>query len=312
MSRYFYLIALFFLIAIMKSQTTNFNRLTDEEKRVILYRGTERPFTGLYNNFNQKGTYICKQCNAPLFKSEHKFHSTCGWPSFDDQIEGAILRLPDADGHRIEIVCANCKGHLGHVFEGEGFTAKNIRHCVNSISLKFIPENEPLPKVIKVPGKTEIAYFASGCFWGTEYYFQRAEGVINTSVGYMGGTKTNPTYQDVCTGTTGHAETVRVEFSPEITNYEILTKLFFETHDPTQLNKQGPDVGTQYRSAIFYIDENQRAIAEKLKQLLLNKGIPVVTEITPATDFWPAENYHQKYYDKKGGRPYCHFKRKLF
>ena len=115
----------------------NYNELNDEEKRVIENKGTEMPFSGKYNDFYEEGVFTCKKCNTPLYKSEDKFSSGCGWPSFDDEIKGAVKRVPDADGRRIEIVCATCGGHLGHVFEGEGFTSKNTRHCVNSISLNF-------------------------------------------------------------------------------------------------------------------------------------------------------------------------------
>jgi len=117
-----------------------YNKLTPAEERVLLYKGTEMPYTGKFYNNKQPGTYICRQCNAPLYHSADKFDSHCGWPSFDDEIKGAVERVPDADGHRVEIVCANCKAHLGHVFEGERFTPKNTRHCVNSISMDFIPE----------------------------------------------------------------------------------------------------------------------------------------------------------------------------
>ena len=187
----------------MQAQDPGLNQLTPDEIRVIINKGTEYPNTGLYLKNKAVGTYICKQCNVPLYRSNDKFDSHCGWPSFDDQIPGAVKQLPDADGKRVEIVCANCNGHLGHVFKGEGFTPKNTRHCVNSISLKFVASREILPKPIVSLAKTETAYFASGCFWGTEFYLQKADGVISTTVGYMGGEMQNPTYNDVCTGTTG-------------------------------------------------------------------------------------------------------------
>ena len=155
--------------------------------------------------------------------------------------------------------------------------------------------------------KTETAVFAAGCFWGVEHYLQRAEGVISTRVGYTGGHKENPTYREVCTGATGHAEAIEVVYDPEKTNYETLARLFFETHDPTQRNRQGPDVGHQYRSGVYYLNEDQKMVAERLIGLLRNKGYDVVTEVEPATTFWPAEEYHQQYYDKTGKSPYCHF-----
>ncbi len=124
------------------SQKMEWNKLTKEEEAVIVHKGTEMPNTGKLLNNKEKGTYICKRCNAPLYRSETKFESYCGWPSFDDEIEGAVLRLPDVDGRRTEIVCAKCNGHLGHVFEGEGFTAKNTRHCVNSISMNFVADKK--------------------------------------------------------------------------------------------------------------------------------------------------------------------------
>jgi len=274
--------------------------LTPEEKMVLLDKGTERPFTGQYVDFDQKGTYTCKQCGAPLYRSDAKFHSDCGWPSFDDEVPGAVKRVVDADGRRTEIVCARCGGHLGHVFEGEGFTDKNTRHCVNSISIGFT----------KVPVETlqlyRTAIFAGGCFWGVEHLMQQTPGVISVVSGYIGGTRERPTYRDVCSHTTGHAEAVRITYDPAKTNYETLARLFFEIHDPTQLDGQGPDLGDQYRSEIFYDSPDQKAVAEKLIGLLKAKGLDVVTKVTPATTFWEAEEYHQNHYVREGTQPYCH------
>lgn len=288
--------------------SSNWKTLTDEETRVIINKGTELPNTGEYTNNHEAGTYHCKQCNAALYHSDSKFDSHCGWPSFDDEIEGAVTQVADADGHRTEIICTNCKGHLGHVFKGEGFTAKNTRHCVNSISMSFIPLTDSETSETK----TDTAIFASGCFWGTEYFFEKEPGVISTQVGYIGGTKDNPTYKEVCTGTTGHAEAVMVVFDPTQTDYKTLCKLFFETHDPSHVNRQGPDVGTQYRTGVFYLNESQKTIASELKQTLEDKGMKVATEITKATTFWEGEDYHEHYYTNKGGTPYCHGYTKRF
>jgi len=280
------------------------NKLTSEEEAVIVHKGTEKPFSGKYYRHKEKGVYICKRCNAKLFTSEDKFDSNCGWPSFDDSIPDTVKRVPDKDGMRTEIICKNCGAHLGHIFTGEGFTKKNIRYCVNSISLNFIPSEKP--------HKQKKAYFAGGCFWGVEYFFKNAKGVLSTRVGYMGVHKQNPTYSEVCSGTTGHAEAIEVVYNPSVTTFEELTKLFFEIHDPTQVNRQGPDVGEQYRSAIFYASDEQKETAEKLIKLLKQKGYDVVTELAKADKFWEAEEYHQLYYNKSNGKPYCHFYKKLF
>ncbi len=156
------------------------------------------------------------------------------------------------------------------------------------------------------------AIFAGGCFWGTEYYFQRSPGVVSTRVGYTGGDTDNPTYREVCSGSTGHAEALEVVYDPGVTDFETLARLFFEIHDPTQVDRQGPDVGHQYRSAVFYLDEDQRKVTEKLVDILERKGLDVVTEVEAAGTFWPAENYHQQYYDQTGKTPYCHFYTKRF
>jgi peptide methionine sulfoxide reductase msrA/msrB len=178
------------------------------------------------------------------------------------------------------------------------FAEKNTPHSVNSFSLDFVPATDDYPM--------ERAIFASGCFWGTEYYFRRAKGVISTTAGYTGGWKDNPSYEEVCSGATGHAEALEVLFDPRETSYEELARLFFETHDPTQLDRQGPDIGKQYRSAIFYVTEEQKRIADKLIEILRQKGINVATEVKPATTFWKADDYHQDYYRNRGGVPYCH------
>ena len=291
-------------IQIKKTTMKAYNPLTKEEQKVILQKGTEYPFSGEYTKKKEKGTYLCRQCNAPLYNSTDKFESECGWPSFDDEIKGAVLRKPDSDGNRTEILCVNCGAHLGHVFEGEKLTDKNIRHCVNSISLRFIPK-----EISTIP---ERAIFAGGCFWGVEYYMNNNPGVLSTTVGYINGKTDNPTYEDVCSHTSGHAEAIEIFFDPNIISFEKLAKLFFEIHDFTQVNRQGPDVGDQYRSAIFYLSENQKQIADSLVRVLDNKGYKVATEILAAKVFWPAEKYHQDYYEKKGGIPYCHAKKIVF
>lgn len=275
-----------------------YNKLTPEEESVIVHKGTEKPFSGQYEKFWDKGTYTCKRCDAKLYSSDNKFDARCGWPSFDDELDGAVKHETDADGRRTELLCNNCGAHLGHVFLGEGFTEKNSRHCVNSISLNFTAETQSV--------MTETAYFAGGCFWGVEYFFDKEDGVISARSGYMGGDKNDPTYREVCAGTTGHTEVVEVLFDPAKTSYEELARLFFEIHDPTQVDRQGPDVGDQYRSEIFYTSEAQKKIAEKLIQLLNDKGLDIATGISKANEFWPAEEYHQDYYDQKGGQPYCH------
>lgn len=281
--------------------------LNPEEKYIILQKGTEPPFSGKYYRHHAAGRYLCRQCGAPLYRSEDKFDSACGWPSFDAEIPGAVQRLPDADGVRTEIVCAHCGGHLGHIFEGERLTEKNVRHCVNSVSLVFQPEGE---QPVSPTGETAI--FAGGCFWGVEHLMKNFPGVISIEPGYTGGTVPHPTYEQVCSHTTGHAEAVRIVFDPAQVSYETLAKGFLEIHDPTQQDGQGPDIGDQYRSEIFYTTDAQRQTALRLLEELKAKGYPVVTRVTPATVFWPAEDYHHQYYARKGTQPYCHRRVKRF
>lgn len=294
---------LFMLPARGGGNVDNVQKLTGEEARIMVQRGTERPFSGRFHDFKGTGTYVCKRCGSPLFRSESKFDSGCGWPSFDEEIAGAVARRRDPDGLRTEIACAACDAHLGHVFLGEGFTARNTRHCVNSLAMSFIPADGQ---------GTEAAVFASGCFWGTQHHLQAARGVLATTVGYTGGHLRQPTYKQVCGGGTGHAEAVRVVYDPSQVSYEQLARLYFETHDFTQVDRQGPDIGSQYRSEIFYLDEGQRQAAEKLLAELRAKGYQPATRLSRAGEFWPAEDYHQNYYWKTNGSPYCHVYRKIF
>jgi peptide methionine sulfoxide reductase msrA/msrB len=340
------LIGIVFLPALSHAQETTMtsdseitlNKLTPEEERVIVHKGTEMPGTGKYDKFFEEGTYTCKQCGAELYRSSDKFNSGCGWPAFDDEIRGAVHRSTDADGFRVEITCARCGGHLGHVFTGEHLTDKNVRHCVNSISMDFVPAGEkpakaamakandvgmaaanvnatvtsqPKPEADAEP-KTKTAYFAGGCFWGVEYYLEKLDGVIDVRSGFMNGTTEKPSYKEVCYDKTGHAEAVEVVYDPSKTDYETIARQFFEIHDPTQVNRQGPDIGDQYRSAVFYVDAEQKAIAEKLIGILEDKGLDIATQVEKAGPFYVAEDYHQDYYEHKGTEPYCHGYTKRF
>jgi len=290
-------VMLLMLINSNAAELKTLNKLTDKESRVIINKGTERAYSGKYYKYKKDGTYLCKWCDAPLYKSSSKFDSGCGWPSFDDEIPGAVKRVKDADGRRTEIVCANCGGHLGHVFIGEGLTDKNIRHCVNSISLKFQE---------KKADNLSKAYFAGGCFWGVEYHFENLNGVTNVVSGFMGGDVKNPSYRDVVRGDTGHLEVVEITYDSKKVTYESLAKLFFEIHDPTQANGQGPDIGSQYLSAIFVSNADERKTIKKLIDILESKGLKIATKIEDKKPFYKAENYHQDYYQRKGSQPYCH------
>lgn len=275
--------------------------LSEEEKRVILNKGTEKPFTGKYWNHFEKGTFHCRNCGAPLYRSDDKFDAGCGWPAFDEELPESVIRQPDADGQRTEIICAACKGHLGHVFKGEKHTPKDTRHCVNSLSIRFVPDR-----------KEDKAVFAAGCFWGIEYHMNKARGVLSTRAGYTGGKTENPSYEEVCSGKTGHLEAVEVTYDPAKITYEELVKLFFQIHDFTQKNGQGPDIGEQYLSAIFYSSPMQKLTAENIIRQLEDRGYKVETKLLPAGKFWEAEENHQGYYSKRNLRPNCQAFRKIF
>ncbi len=283
--------------------------LTPEQYKVMIQCGTEAPFSGTYNDFYEKGAYDCAACGAPLFLSETKYDHGTGWPSFMAPVDPAAIEYRDDDSlleRRIEVRCAACGAHLGHVFD-DGPAPAKLHYCVNSAALIFraaaeTPAADPKPRGFsKGASSKAVAVFAAGCFWGVEYKFGRVPGVLSTVVGYTGGLTKNPTYADVCTDATGHAEAVQVTFDPSLISYEELVRRFFGFHDPTQLNRQGPDVGTQYRSSIFYRDSSQRLAAEKVKAEVERSGAfgkRFVTEIVPAGEFYEAEEYHQKYYEK--------------
>ncbi|QOY54677.1 bifunctional methionine sulfoxide reductase B/A protein [Candidatus Sulfurimonas marisnigri] len=281
-------------------------QLSDEEKYVLLNKGTQRPFVGKYTDITESGVYSCKICETPLYKSDDKFKSNCGWPSFDDAIPGSVKRVPDADGRRVEIVCAKCGGHLGHVFEGEGYTDKNTRHCVNSISLEFNKKQDA-----KVDNLSK-AYFAGGCFWGVEYYLEKLDGVKEVHSGFMGGHVKNPSYYEVVRSNTGHLEAVEVIYDSSKISYKMIAKTFFEIHDPTQANGQGPDIGEQYLSAVFVNNENEKNTIRELISQLEKNGFNIATKILDKQEFYKAEEDHQNYYNKKGTKPYCHGYRKRF
>ncbi len=272
--------------------------LTPLSRKVICERATEQPNMSTFNEVIRDGTYLCRRCGQALFRGTSQFTSHCGWPSFDSEIVGAIQEIPDVDGHRMEIVCSRCQAHLGHVFRGEHFTTNNIRHCVNSVSIDFVPNVTLLDS-----GEVIVA---GGCFWGVDYYLRQLPGVLKVEVGYCGGETNNPTYHEVCQGNTGHYEAVRVLYDVAITDSKPVLKRFFEIHDPTQASGQGPDKGSQYQSAIFYYNEKQYLESENLIQQLKDKGYAVVTKLLPISTFWPAESAHQNYYEKHNQAPYCH------
>lgn len=283
------------------------NTLTEFEKYVIEQKGTERPFSGEYVDHDAQGVYCCKKCLAPLYKSEHKFNAHCGWPAFDDEITGAVKRTPDADGRRVEITCQQCGGHLGHVFEGELLTDKNVRHCVNSVSMVFKSIDELNASNMAV-SRNQKATFGAGCFWCVEAIFAQLEGVLSVKSGYCGGDANEANYDAVCSGRTGHAEVVHIEFDPAMISYETLLTVLFESHDPTTLNQQGNDKGPQYRSAIFAHNSEQVDLANAFINRLTEQAVwqnPIVTQISAFETFYPAENYHDDYFAKHGEQPYC-------
>ena len=294
-------------------------RLTPMQYHVTQEAGTEPPFQNAYWNNHREGLYVDVVDGRPLFSSKDKFDSGCGWPSFTKPLDPSDVKEDRDTSHgmlRTEVRSAGANSHLGHVFDDGPKEQGGLRYCINSASLRFIPVEQLaeegydrfLPLFGRPVPKEELATLAGGCFWGMQELLRQQPGVIRTEVGYTGGTVPNATYEHH----EGHAEAVEVWFDPSKTSYEALLKFFFRIHDPTTLDRQGNDVGTSYRSAIFTHSEEQRRVAEQVKAEVEASGAwkrPIVTEIVPAGPWWKAEAYHQDYLVKHPGGYTCHYVR---
>ena len=306
-------------------------RLTAEQFRVTQQNGTEPPFHNAYWDSHEPGLYVDVVSGEPLFSSKDKFDSGTGWPSFSRPVAPNLVEKKDAllGMVRTEVRSKGADSHLGHVFDDGPSKLGGLRYCINSASLRFIPAQElgkagygqyaasfglQADQAAPQVKDREVAVLAGGCFWGMQDLLRKIPGVVETDVGYTGGWLANPRYDDTHDSKSGHAEAVRIVFDPRMLSYaDLLEKWFFRMHDPTTLNRQGNDVGTQYRSAIFFEDDKQREVAEAVKARVQASGHwkgKITTEIVKASTWNKAEAYHQDYLEKNRGGYTCHFLRK--
>jgi len=280
--------------------------LTSEQYRVARQHGTEQPFSGEYCESYSPGIYNCVCCGTALFDSTGKFDSGTGWPSFSAPVQHNVVKYKFDNSYfmqRVEVLCNVCDAHLGHVFE-DGPAPTGLRFCINSISLK--KEEEKAEETSKHHKLFDTATLGGGCFWCTEALLDELDGVTEVISGYAGGDIVNPTYRQISGGKTGHAEVVQARFNPQVISFADILRIFLATHDPTSLNRQGADVGSQYRSIILYHNEEQQQIAmEVIAEMQSAFDKPIVTEVRPFSKFFKAEQSHQEYYRSNPEKAYC-------